>query len=326
MEHVQSSDYHRHPKPKYSRWGGWDGRVSPLLLWVSPMPRNTRVRWPCFTYHARPGRTENEAPPRISLLFKQVTWESRHQKLQTLLRAAARRGYPASGEGMKWTRRAERWGGLAPPARSTVISIDSLRRNAQGIVLRAAKRGWDLRPSTGQSRPGSGGHKQVGGEPAAGPGSAEATAGSPWSAHDDGEGNTYYVNDFTGESVWEIPTTPAAAADASTGVEDWHQTAGEGEAAAWWDGGGGGQDWEHDAAGFSTGVAEASNPFGGYDWPSAGYAEGDGGGYGGGETATTGWEMATQQEEGGTEDWAQLWDEGSQAYYWYNSRTGESRW
>lgn len=274
---------------------------------------------------------------RISLLCKQVTWESRHQKLQTLLRAAARRGYPASGEGMKWTRRAERWGGLAPPARSTVVSSDSLRRSAQRIVLRAAKRGWDLRPSTGQSRPGSGGNKQVGGETAAGAGSAGAAAGGSWSAHDDGEGNTYYVNDFTGESVWEIPMTPAAATAASTGIENWDQmegeggagtvtssitaaaAAGDGEAAAWWDDGGGGQDWEHDAASYAIGVAEASNPFGGYEWPSAGYAEGDAGGYGGGQTATP-------QEEGGTEGWTQLWDEGSQSYYWYNSRTGESRW
>lgn len=42
---------------------------------------------------------------------------------------------------MKWTTRAERWGGLTPPPRVTAISVESLRRAAQRIVMRAAKRG-----------------------------------------------------------------------------------------------------------------------------------------------------------------------------------------
>ena len=325
----------------------------------------------------------------------QVTWESRHHKLQTLLRAAARRGYPASGEGMKWTKRAEKWGGLAPPPRAAAISTDSLRRSAQRIVLRAAKRGWDLRPSTGQSRPGSGGIKPADGAaeaeaaaagswsshddgegntyyvnditgesaweiPATTPAVATAAAsssteaaaaGSSWSARDDGEGNTYYVNEFTGESVWEIPTTSqTTAATGSDGFEDWGQTtaekvagrtgltnwsitaaeAGEGEAAAWWDAGDGGG-WDRDpvAASYATGAVDSLNPFDGEnEWPTEGYAAGGGGGYGGEEVATPGWEMTINQQEGmnETEDWTQEWDEGSQSYYWYNSRTGESQW
>lgn len=33
---------------------------------------------------------------------------------------------------------------------------------------------------------------------------------SSWSAHEDGNGNTYYVNDSTGESAWELPGSPSA--------------------------------------------------------------------------------------------------------------------
>eukprot|EP00752_Nemacystus_decipiens_P013078 g11567.t1 len=262
-----------------------------------------------------------------------VTWESRHRKLQNLLRAASKRGYPASGDGMKWTTRAERWGGLMPPPRATAISVDSLRRGAQRIVMRAAKRGWDLRPSSSQSRPGSGGN-QLGGDPTTSPGSAAAEAAArAWSAHEDDDGNTYYFNHLTGESAWEIPQT----ATASAGLEDWEQAdqeaaaatwsiteaAEEGEVATWWDGGDG---WGTGAA-----TVAVSNPFNGYDWPGTGQGDTDAtgkswGGYGGGELATTDWESFGQQGGDGAEDWTQEWDEGSQAYYWHNRRTGESRW
>ncbi|CAM9626317.1 unnamed protein product, partial [Hapterophycus canaliculatus] len=194
-----------------------------------------------------------------------VAWESRHKKLQSLLRTAAKRGYPASGDSMKWTRRVERWGGLAPPPRAMAISKDSLRSSAQRIVARAGKRGWDLRPSTSQSHPGSGANK-LGGELGAAQGSAgDVKAASPWSAYDDGDGNTYYVNDFTGESVWEVPVCSAAAGLHSC-QDDWDQAAGgvggtatssitaaagDGDTAVWWTGG----------------EAAASNPFNGNEWP-----------------------------------------------------------
>lgn len=179
----------------------------------------------------------------------------------------------------------------------------------------------------------------MGGDLIDSPGSAaaEAAAGS-WSAHEDDDGNTYYVSNLTGESAWEIPTT----ATVSAGLEDWDQAgqqaweagtgsitaaAGEGEAATWWEGGGvGGDGWGTG----ETGVA-VSNPFDGYDRPGAGQAEAEvigesWGDYGGGELATAGWESFEQQGGDGSEDWTQEWDEGSQAYYWYNRLTGESRW
>lgn len=201
---------------------------------------------------------------------------------------------------------------------------------------------WDLRPSTSQSRPGSGGNK-LGGDPTASPGSAAAAAAAaPWSAVDDGDGNTYYVNSFTGESAWEIP----ASATASVGLEDWNQAgqgaggaaawgitaaAGEGEAAAWWDGGGAGGDGWGTGGGDRTAAVGVSNPFGGYHGQGMGEtaAEAVGEsweGYGNGELATTAWESVEQQGEDGAEDWTQEWDEGSQEYYWYNRRTRESRW
>ncbi|CAM9305770.1 unnamed protein product, partial [Ectocarpus sp. 13 AM-2016] len=266
-----------------------------------------------------------------------VTWEYRHKKLQTLLRAATKRGYPASGDGMKWTKRAERWGGLAPPPRAKAISMESLRRSAQRIVARAAKRGWDLRPSTSKSRQGSGGNRQ-GADLATTPGTetaAEAATAGPWSAFEDEDGNTYYTNDFTGESVWEIPPPDVATADAARDAEDWDQgatggagwtsvitAAGEGEAAAWWSGGGDNQ----------NAMGADSNPFDGYEWPAWGQQGGEDGGEtwrgnGEGGNATTGWELAAQGEKGGgAEGWTQEWDEGSQNYYWYNALTGESRW
>lgn len=190
---------------------------------------------------------------------------------------------------------------------------------------------WDLRPSTSQSRPGSGGNK-LGGDPTTTPGSAvaEASSGS-WSAHEDDDGNTFYVNDFTGESVWEIPP-PATASTGlearleADGAETWDITvaAGDGEAAAWWDSGGvGGDGRETGEANCTPGVVDP-NPFDGYDGPGAAQAEADAVGdtwEGEGELATTGWD----QGDGG-EDWTQEWDEGSQAYYWYNRRTGESSW
>lgn len=193
---------------------------------------------------------------------------------------------------------------------------------------------WDLRPSTAQSRPGSGGNK-LGGELAAAPGSAEeAGAAGPWSAYDDGDGNTYYVNDFTGESVWEIPA-PSSATGQQGGHDDWDQAegrmgetaassvmdaAGEGGTASWWAGGG-------DAA--------DPNPLDRYEWTngeqaprSAAAAEVDwenGGGRWPGETKRTGEELVVQREGGRADVWTQEWDEGSQSYYWYNGVTGESQ-
>lgn len=180
----------------------------------------------------------------------------------------------------------------------------------------------------------------MGGDLTASPGSAVAAAAAgSWSAHDDGDGNTYYVDDFTGESAWEIPPPATAsvslenwdhAGQEAAGTAKWSITAaaGEGEAAAWWNGGGEG--------GYGQGTGEAdrtagvvvSNPFNGYDRPRAGQAEADAvgeiwGGYDGGELGTTGWGSVEQH---GGEDWTQEWDEGSQEYYWYNRRTGESRW
>lgn len=193
---------------------------------------------------------------------------------------------------------------------------------------------WDLRPSTTQSRPGSGGNK-LGGELAAAPGSAEAAAAGPWSAHDDGDGNMYYINDFTGESVWEIPA-PSAAATQQGFQDDWDQitggmggtvassitdAAGEGEAATWLAGGG---------------EPATPNPLDGYEWPagehvprSAVTAEEDWenrGEHWDGEISATRAELVAQGEKGGVDGWTQEWDEGSQSYYWYNIGTGESRW
>ncbi|CAM9300141.1 unnamed protein product [Scytosiphon promiscuus] len=283
------------------------------------------------------------APERVHAAT--VTWETRHKKLQNLLRAAAKRSYPASGESMKWTKRAERWGGLAPPPRATAISKESLRRSAQRIVARAAKRGrvrrraplpaWDLRPSTTQSRPGSGGNKAWGKLTAA-PHSAEgAEAAGPWSAYDDGDGNTYYVNDFTGESVWEIPV-PSAAAGQQGCQDDWDQAtegmggtatssitdaAGEEEVATWWAGGG---------------DATTSKALDGFEWPTGELAPraavaAEEGWWRGEEqwhreTPATTAELVAQPEGGGEDGWTQEWDEGSQGYYWYNNVTGESRW
>lgn len=129
----------------------------------------------------------------------------------------------------------------------------------------------------------------------------------------------------------------------SAGPEDWEQAgqeaggaatwsittaAVEGEVAAWWDGGGVGDD------GWGNGEAAevaVSNPFDGYGRPGSGQAEAEAigdswGEYGGGELATTEKKTVEQQGGDGTENWTQEWDEGSQAYYWYNRRTGESRW
>ena len=171
-------------------------------------------------------------------------------------------------------------------------------------------------------------------------GSAVAeTAEGSWSAHDDGDGNTYYVNSITGESAWEIPPTATAS---SAGLEGWDQAgqeawdagtwsitaaAGEGEAATWWEGGGvGGDGW-----GTGDSTVAVSNPFDGYGGSGAGQAGDEAiaeswGEYGGGELVTTGWESLEQQGGDGAEAWTQEWDEGSQAYYWYNGQTGESRW
>lgn len=214
-------------------------------------------------------------------------------------------------------------------------------RETELICANTLNSRWDLRPSTGQSRPGSGGNK-LGGDLDASPGSAVATAATgSWSAHEDGEGNTYYVNNFTGESAWEIPPPVTESA----GLESWGQAgqegggaaawsitaaAGEGEAAVWWDGRGvGGDGWGTGEAEHTAGVV-VSNPFDGYDGLEAGKADADAvGEHWGrhdGDVATTGWESVEHQEGDGTEDWTQEWDDGSQAYCWYNRSTGESRW
>ncbi|CAM9782962.1 unnamed protein product, partial [Sphacelaria rigidula] len=154
-----------------------------------------------------------------------VTWETRHKKLQMLLRAAAKRGLPASGDSMKWTKTAERWGGLAPPPRRQAPTPASLKMSGRTIVARAARRGWDLRPSSQQVGRGTTVWKQDGGEQYPGPqtlstvaptsGGGEIGEGrggdssASWSAYEDDTGKMYYVNDVTGESAWELPPDSA---------------------------------------------------------------------------------------------------------------------
>lgn len=192
---------------------------------------------------------------------------------------------------------------------------------------------WDLRPATGQARPGSGGIKQRGSNDfVVTPASTES-----WSSYDDGNGNTYYVNNVTGESVWELPrpgaelhqadnwghttkltagTIPAANSSAAAGAQ---------ETGVWW------EDGTEGFVGETGGWTNDRNPFGEYTWPAA-QAEGAAGEkYVEGSrvveaASAAGWTVATQQEEGVAEGWTQEWDEESQNYYWYNGLTGESRW
>lgn len=151
------------------------------------------------------------------------------------------------------------------------------------------------------------------------------------------------MNEFTGESVWEIPAPHCAddAGPAGTDPNGWDQgetttTAGEpttstitdaaegGHGAAWWADGG---EWA------------TSGTFGRYDeWPhgatssplsapAAGEDLGNWGEYWYGQTDETTGGLVVRQEEGDlAAGWTQEWDEGSQSYYWYNSMTGESRW
>lgn len=191
-------------------------------------------------------------------------------------------------------------------------------------MLRSRFSRWDLRPSTSHSRPTSGGIKE---------GTTDIIVGSAlpgaWSPFLDDEGNTYYVNDITGESEWEIPSVDAQGASGPS--EDWSEAVGDitgyvaaadntpaGEEhgdATWWDDG-------------TTGGHEG-NPFGGYAWPvpqagdtgAAAHLEGY---IGGGEEGYWEWDVSRRGEV--DQGWTQEWDEGSQSYYWYNRLTGESRW
>lgn len=164
-----------------------------------------------------------------------------------------------------------------------------------------------------------------------------------WTAHDDGNGNTYYVNGITGESAWEIPDEPAAATATRTGGElhieqedydddrRWRQVDERTDAY--------GTRWEGDPAveqNNYSGADYSTNPFGATNHreycgtTTAGATEGGGGGEGGGYDAYYGG-GSVELTQGGTGDkdaggWSQEWDEGSQGYYWYNAVTGESRW
>lgn len=166
---------------------------------------------------------------------------------------------------------------------------------------------------------------------------------SSWSTFDDGAGNTYYVNDVTGESAWELPPGSAATPQASSaGIAVETLTAGghgidakEG-ADEWW-----GKDYNNSGYDDGQGYGDTFNPFGGGiygSWPVSPAAgtqrEGGKHDWGGQQPGDNGFALnsvppgvgAGGEREGGGGGWRQQWDEGSQAYYWYHASTGESHW
>lgn len=194
--------------------------------------------------------------------------------------------------------------------------------------------------------------------------SGEVGLSPSWSVHDDGNGNTYYVNDSTGESAWELPkTTTATPQDGDLAASD-RAGYNDQDADGWWgqeeeeeegeqraarntgahhcannndgnwgtDYGEGDQYWENNEYGGDNTnnplfCGNTSNPFGGNyheTWPLTPTGEdaaAEDGYYGRSLELTQG---GTRGGKGG--GWSQEWDEGSQAYYWLNASSGESRW
>ena len=77
----------------------------------------------------------------ITMFLTKMTWESRHGKVEALLQVAAKKGLPTWGDSMKWTTRAQKWGGLVPNLERNTISIANLRSFSQLVEIRAEKLG-----------------------------------------------------------------------------------------------------------------------------------------------------------------------------------------
>lgn len=137
------------------------------------------------------------------------------------------------------------------------------------------------------------------------PGTIDAFSYIPegWSAYDDGNRNTYYVNDATGESVWELPRTDSPHATVEGTIISSTATGSVNDEWAW---------WESECQQHGDDISPADD----HAWPSAVKTAEKHGDLQRGTQVETEWE----------EHWAKEWDETSQNYYWYNSSTGESRW
>lgn len=192
---------------------------------------------------------------------------------------------------------------------------------------------WDLRPAS-QSRPGSSGNR-LGGDDG-----LDVSPGVPetWSPYNDGFGNTYFVNDLTGVSTWELPTatedqiqadgrtsTLRDAAALYTASGSALTATGEADASTWWDDGVGtaGDNERNADTTYSEYARTRTQPreLGLLDDETNRVVRSW-------KEPTEDWAGAINVQEVGQSDggWSQLWDGESGACYWYNVVTGESQW